>query len=249
MASRRIAALYDIHGNLPALEAAVAEVEAARPELIVCGGDVVGGPWPAECLDLLSAYGERVRWVRGNGEREVLGWRAGAGREAVEPQEQVAAWAAARLGEAHARLLESFEPTVRVGAVLFCHATPRSDEEILGRASSDERFRDALQDVDAELVVAGHTHQQYERDLGGMRMLNAGSIGLPYEGRRGAFWALLEGTSVDLRCTAYDVESMLAGARSLGFPIVDLWFGESLIAPTAPDEVAADFERMATGGS
>src|SRR5947207_9535082 len=144
----RIAALYDIHGNLPALEAALAEADAEQPELLVCGGDVVGGPWPAECLDLLSRYGERMRWVTGNGERAVLqALRAGAAVEAVEPQDQVAAWAASRLGEAQARLLASFEPTVRVRSVLFRHGTPRSDEEILGRASGDERFRDALRDV------------------------------------------------------------------------------------------------------
>jgi diadenosine tetraphosphatase ApaH/serine/threonine PP2A family protein phosphatase len=89
-----------------------------------------------------------------------------------------------------------------LGSVLFCHATPRNDEEILTRISPDERWRAALDGVDAGMVVCGHTHIQFDRLAGGTRLVNAGSVGMPYEREPGAYWALL-GPDVDLRRTEY----------------------------------------------
>ena len=180
----RIAALYDIHGNLDALEAVLAEV---RADLVVVGGDVVAGSKPAEVLDALLACGMPLRWVMGNGDREAL----------VD---------GTPLGDEHRALLSSFEPTVAIDGVLFCHGTPRSDTEVMTRISPADRLRRILADVDEKLVVCGHTHQQFDRTVDRWRIVNAGSVGMPYEGRAGAFWALIVDGVPVLRRTDYDVD-------------------------------------------
>lgn len=191
----RVAALYDVHGNLPALDAVLAEVVS---DLIVAGGDVVAGPWPAETLERLRPLGDRVRFIRGNADREV-----------VDPPRDSAAPAAAlefvrdRLSEEQRVFVASWPQTLSIEGVLYCHATPRSDEELLTRISPDERWRAALEGVTEDVVVCGHTHTQFDRRVGGKRLVNAGSVGMPYEDGPGAYWALI-GRGVELRRTAYE---------------------------------------------
>jgi len=154
-----VAALYDIHGNLPALEAVLAEDDVQRAGTIVVGGDVAPGPLVAEVLDRLAALGDRVRYVRGNADREVIDayerWAAGVLSLAddASPPERMAAWVAARLNDAHRRLLAGFEPTVSLtidglGGVLFCHGSPRSDLDIITEATSDEKLAGLIRDCD-----------------------------------------------------------------------------------------------------
>src|SRR4051794_8771707 len=136
MRAARVAGLYDIHGNLPALEAVLEEVDA---DLVVVGGDVGPGPMVGEALDRLAALDVPVRWVMGNGDREML---EGAGGLAPA---QLTAWTAQRLSDDQRRLLASFEPTVEVdvdglGAVLFCHGSPHSDTEIITQITPPERL-------------------------------------------------------------------------------------------------------------
>jgi putative phosphoesterase len=234
----RVAALADIHGNLPALEAVLAEVEHPGVDVVVCGGDVAAGPMPMECVDRLLELGDRVRWVRGN-----------ADREPVPPvAQEIAAFTAARLGERRRRLLAEAPTTVELdiaglGRVCFCHGSPRSDEEILTKLSPPERVAAALSSTDARLVVGGHTHVQFDREVAGRRLINAGSVGMPYEGRRGAFWAVL-GPEVELRRTEYDVEAAVAAIRETGYPQADE-LGGWLLEPRDPDEVSAYFEDHA----
>src|SRR5947208_2930090 len=114
----RIAALYDIHGNLPALQAVLAELRADPPDLVIVGGDVVAGPLPGECIDALQATGLPTRWVMGNADREVL---------ADAPEWAPVAWARSRLSDDQLAFVAAFEPTVAAGGVLFCHGSPRSD--------------------------------------------------------------------------------------------------------------------------
>jgi putative phosphoesterase len=195
----RVAALYDIHGNLPALEAVLAEVDA---DVVVVGGDTVAGPAPAETLERLRSLDADVRFIRGNADREVYEERQG-----LAPPE-VMDFVRARLSPEQIDFLRSLPLTLSMGRVLFCHATPRSDEEILTRISPDERWREALAGVDAEVVVCGHTHVQFDRQVGEIRLVNAGSVGMPYADEPGAYWALLDGTDVELRhtrCQAPDV--------------------------------------------
>jgi putative phosphoesterase len=232
-----IAALYDIHGNAPALRAVLDELRDARPDVVVVGGDVVAGPQPAEVLDLLVRSGFGLRWVMGNGDRAVLDPR----REG--PFAALDAFAHSRLRADQLELVASFEPTVTVGGLLFCHGSPRSDEERLTRVTPEARLAAVLAGVSSSTVVCGHTHQQFDRRAGGLRVVNAGSVGMPYEGRPGAFWATFDGAEPQLRCTAYDVDAARAELVATGAPDVDeLMLRESLHDFADPDEVARFFE-------
>ena len=233
----RIAVVSDVHGNLPALEAVLAEVEREGVDLVVSGGDVAMGPMPAECVDALRAL-ERVVWVRGN-----------ADRGAAPPQyEPTVRWVRQRLGEERWELLSGAPLTARadvdgLGGVLCFHGTPRSDQEILTKVSPEGRVAEALAGVAERVAVHGHTHVQYDREVAGRRVVNAGSVGSPYEGRRGAFWALL-GPEVELRRTEYDVEAAVEAIRATGYPGAEELVGW-LLEPPDPDETSRFFEANA----
>jgi putative phosphoesterase len=195
----RVAALYDVHGNLPALEAVLAEVDA---DLIVVGGAVAAGPWPSQTLERLRGLGERVHFIRGNADREVA-----ERTEGLAPP-HLMEFVRVRLPEEQLAFLGSLPLTESVeveglGSVLFCHATPRNDEEILTRISPDERWQQALATVDEDVVVCGHTHVQFDRQIGDTRLVNAGSVGMPYQDEPGAYWALL-GPEIEFRRTEYE---------------------------------------------
>jgi predicted phosphodiesterase len=248
----RLAALYDIHGNLPALRAVLAEVAREGVTTLVVGGDVVAGPLPSETIDELMALGDRPRFVRGNGDREVVE-AYDQGRVAVDATEdasdRASAFSASRISREQRDFLAGFAPTVvldveGLGPTLFCHGSPRSDTEIITTATSDERLRGMLDGVEEPTVVCGHTHRLFDRRVDGWRVVNAGSVGIPYEGRAGAYWALL-GPDVVLRRAEYDLESALAELRAGGFPDTDEMLKESLLTPAPPDEVAEFFERQA----
>jgi putative phosphoesterase len=198
----RVAALYDVHGNLPALEAVLAEAESA--DLIVAGGDFAAGDHPAEVLELFRSLGDRVRFIRGNAERELVEPSpprpGGPPPDALDETRQKLT--DEQVDFAFAAPMQEVIEIPGLGRVLFCHATPRSDEEIITPLTSDDRLRAVLERVEADVVVAGHTHMQDERDLGEVRFVNAGSVGMPYEDKPGAYWALL-GPGIDLRRTAY----------------------------------------------
>lgn len=221
----RVAALCDVHGNLPALEAVLAEVAGLEVDAIVCGGDVVAGPFPRECLERLVDLG--ATFVRGNGDRE--------------PGD----WVAERLDPLALDFLCALPVSVSIGGVLYCHGSPRSDEEILTHVSPDDRVRAALAGIAERVVVGGHTHIQYVREVDGIRLVNAGSVGRPYERRPGAFWALLDGVEVELRYTPYPVDAAAIAIRASGYPGADD-LASTLLRPEGPDEVAAYFEALAT---
>ncbi|HYZ79429.1 MAG TPA: metallophosphoesterase family protein [Gaiellaceae bacterium] len=198
----RVAALYDVHGNLPALDAVLAEIDDA--DLIVAGGDVVGGAFPAETVERLRGLGERVRWLRGNAERELV--EMPPPREGGPPPGELERLRAA-LTDEQIEFLYGLPERVELeldglGRVLFCHAVPQNDLDIVTPLTPDERLARILEGVDADFVVVGHTHIQDDRRVGGVRWVNAGSVGMPYEDATGAYWALL-GPTVDLRRTEY----------------------------------------------
>ncbi|TML62899.1 MAG: metallophosphoesterase family protein [Actinobacteria bacterium] len=204
---KRVAALYDVHGNLPALEAVLAEVGDA--DLIVVGGDVVGGPFPAETVERLRDLGDRVRWLRGNAERELV--EQPPPREAGPPPGELERLRAA-LSDEQVDFVYGLPERVELdveglGRVLFCHATPQNDLDIVTPLTPEERLRRILEGVTVDAVVAGHTHIQEDRRVGGVRWVNAGSVGMPYEDEPGACWALL-GPEVELRRTEYDATKL-----------------------------------------
>ena len=197
-----IAALYDIHGNLPALEAVLAELGDVDP--IVVGGDVAWGPMPEATIDLLAGLGDRALFVMGNADREVAGRFDESGRKDVA---EITAWVHDRLNDHQRAFLHSFASTLTLrieglGATLFCHGSPRSDTEAITETTSDLAVAEMLSGADAEVVVCGHTHRPFDRTVGNKRIINPGSVGLPY-GERGAFWAQL-GHEVELKRTDYD---------------------------------------------
>ena len=239
----RVLALYDIHGNVDALDAVLADPRAAEPDVVLVGGDAVPGPFARETLARLDALSVPVRWVRGNGEREV-GEAVGAPAPAPDDlAARTAAITAASLGDERARALGGLPLTVELDGVLFCHATPRRDDEIVTRLSPPERWAEALGGAAAGLVVAGHTHQQDDRVVGEVRFVNAGSVGLPYEGDGAARWLWVADGQPALRHTAYDAAG--AGARMLeaGWPD-EQSVGAALVDPVEPIVVTRFFEEL-----
>jgi predicted phosphodiesterase len=241
----RVAVLCDIHGNVPALRAVLAEVEAAGVDLIVFGGDVAAGPMPVETIELLAGYGSRARFVRGNADRAMVesfdrGEGAGQGP---------ASWPASVISRADRDFLSTFEPKVEVevdglGRVICCHAGLDSDEvPIITPATPDEVIAEAVTSASGRLVVGGHTHMQFDRRVAGGRMVNAGSVGRPYADMPGACWALL-GPEVVLRRTVYDFVAAAAAVRRTAFPDREEFAGNIVRPPTA-EEAMTVFEPMA----
>ena len=231
-----IAALADIHGNVHAFEAVLADPRMAAAERIVILGDTVAGTFPVETFDLLSSLGDRARILRGNADRMV-----------VEDDGEEARWVRALLGPdrlaAVASWPGSFVVEVEVlGAVRCCHATPSSDEALLTRITPEADFAAAIEGTDEPVVIGGHTHVQFDRAIGPRRFVNVGSVGRPYEGRSGAYWALL-GPDVALLHTEYDVRAAADAVRVSGQPdaerVVDV-----LLNPVSAEEATAHWESI-----
>ena len=242
-----VAALYDIHGNLPALEAVLAEVRNVGVGEVIVGGDVLPGPMPVEALDLLAALDVPVRYLSGNGERETLA--AVEGRELITVPAAYQApvrWGAAQLLAAYVESLRTWPATLDVhvagiGSVLFCHATPRSDTEIFTRVTPDARIAPAFAEIAASLVVCGHTHMQFDRTVGRVRVVNAGSVGMPFA-PPGAYWLLLDGDGPHLRRTPYDLEAAAARIRATAYPGAEAFAANHVLAPPGEGQMIAAFE-------
>ncbi|MFN2587234.1 MAG: metallophosphoesterase [Actinomycetota bacterium] len=240
----RVAALYDVHGNLAALQAALAEARALGAELVVFGGDVAWGAFPREALELVMDPGLPALHVRGNADRSV----AEPGDETPEWVEEITRWCHERLDDRHRTFLLDQSESVAVsvdglGDVLFCHGSPRSDEESLTVLTPEDRLRQAVADVQQGTMVCGHTHMQFDRTAGDKRVVNAGSVGMPYEGAPGAYWALLSDT-VSLRRTPYDYDAAAAAVASSGCPHAEE-LAKDVLAPPPRDETARRFEGPA----
>lgn len=219
---KRVAALYDIHGNLPALEAVLEEMAREDVEALVVGGDVVPGPMPRSTVAALQSVAIPVHFLHGNGELDVLAFRRGETPGRV-PQRfhEAMRWVCAELGEDQLDAMAAWPATVRVeveglGEVLFCHATPRNDNELFTRRTPEERLRPIMEAAAAPVVVCGHTHMQFDRSVGRVRVVNAGSVGMPF-GEPGAYWTLL-GPDVEMRRTEYDVEGAARAIRATAYP-------------------------------
>jgi predicted phosphodiesterase len=217
----RVAALYDVHGTRIALEAVLAELEREQPDAIVFGGDLFLGPQPAETAELVRSV--EASFVRGNCDREPDDWT----RSKLD--DETIAWS------------QAWPLTVELDGVLYCHASPRDDmRPILTDASPAERFVEALEGIEARLVVAGHTHMQFKRD----RWVNAGAVGWPYEDDVAAFWALVS-EEVELRRTPYDVERAASEILASGWPDAESFVAENIREAPSRAEATAHFESLA----
>jgi predicted phosphodiesterase len=223
-----------VHGNLPALEAVLAQAGDAR---LVFGGDMAAGPLPAETLDRIT--GLDALCIRGNADRELLSGPSGGLADE---------WVVGQLEDRHrdfiAGLPEQVELEVEgVGRVLFCHGSPRSDEEMILKTTPDEWLREMLADVEADLVVCGHTHMQFDRSVDGRRVVNAGSVGLPY-GAPGAHWLRL-GPDVEHMRTPYDSDSFADRVKTLEWPLAERFAEENIRSVPSEEETLEFFERVA----
>ncbi|MFK0282507.1 metallophosphoesterase family protein [Streptomyces sp. NPDC090499] len=241
---KRVAVLSDVHGVLPALEAVLAEPDVSTADRIVLTGDITAGPQPTQVLDLLTGLGDRVIWVSGNADRELREFRRGQRDTIPDP---IAPWAASQLRQDHLDLLgslpRSFSLSVNgLGEVLFCHATPRDDEEVVLVDSSLDRWKEVFDGLDPGIrtVVCGHTHMPFVRLAHGRLVINPGSIGMPY-GRTGAHWALL-GPGVELRSTNFDIQRAITRiSEDSSYPGITEWADYFLHARASDADALAAF--------
>jgi putative phosphoesterase len=227
----RVAALYDIHGNYPALEAVLAEVEREAVDAIVIGGDIASGPpQPREVIELVRSL-PNVHAIRGNADR--LRDREHAGEEGL-------GWLFDQLGDEQVEWLVSLPFSVVLDDTLYVHSNPRDDTTMVTELTTDEKLAGLLAGVEQRRVVAGHTHMQLERRVGETLFVNAGSIGWPYEGRTGAYWALLD-EGVELRRMDYDLERAAALVRASGHPRAEEIAAENILVSAPREEALAVF--------
>lgn len=253
----RIAAIYDIHGNLPALEAVIEEIHRADVDHIVVGGDVVPGPMPRETLRCLLNLNLPVHFIHGNGELAMLAqmtakdedsvtyWGTTSGRPLPEQFRPVYRWTVQQIYPEYEAVLASWPKTLRLeinglGEVLFCHSTPRSETEIFTRLTPEDRLLPLFEDLNVSLVVCGHTHMQFDRMIGGTRVINAGSVGQPY-GAPGAYWLLL-GPDVQLQRTLYDLAKAAERIRDTIFPQAED-FAKDILQPPSEEEMLKAFTQ------
>lgn len=241
----RVAVMSDVHGVLPVLDAVLAEPDVRSADLIVVTGDHAAGPQPAEVLDRLVSLGDRVVLVRGNADRELVALRRG---QQVEVADQVVPWAATQLTDAQVQLLDRLPHPVVVdvdgfGPVVFCHGTPRNDEEVVLVDTRLDKWAEVFADLnpDQQTVVCGHTHMPFIRLVDRRLVINSGSVGMPY-GRAAASWVLLHDGQASLRHTAVDAEAAIAAlVADSSYPDRREWAGYYLRASASDAEAVAVF--------
>ncbi len=239
----RVAALYDIHGNIDALDAVLEHVLAEGVDLLVIGGDVAWGPFPRQTVSRIRDLEEALA-IRGNADREVAS-RADQDDGLQDWVAEVNVWCADQLDDDGRDFLQQLPGTTTVasealGDVLFCHGTPRRDEEIITPLTPDDDVAAVLGAIDQAVVVCGHTHSQFDRTIGRQRLINAGSIGLPYEDSPGAYWALI-GSEVQLRRTDYDFAAAADRVLASGCPHAE-WFAAAITSPLPRQAAIENFE-------
>jgi predicted phosphodiesterase len=242
-----IAALYDIHGNLPALEAVLDEVRRIGVDRIVVGGDVVPGPMPRETLARLLELDIPAQFILGNGDRVVRELMVGAeSHEFPESFREAMIWNARQLRPTHEAMLASWPATLRVdvpgiGDTLFCHATPRNDLDIFTRLTPEADLLPLFDGAQVPLVVCGHTHMQFDRAVGGIRVVNAGSVGMPFQAP-GAYWLLL-GPGVELRHTPYDLTAAATRIRATGYPGAEQFAADNVLQTPSEQAMVEMFTK------
>jgi len=211
----------------------LAALEPLAPDVLLFGGDVAGGPMPRETVDLLRSL-EGARFVRGNGDREHVDGTA----------EGIGEWAGTQLDEEQRAFLRGFEPSIVLDDVLYCHAAPDDDMALVTILTPDALAAEIIGTPEQRTVVIGHTHMQFERRLGEYRLVNAGSVGMPYEDEPGAYWALVRDGEPELRRTAYDLSAAAARVAATEWPLAERWIAENLLSVPTAEEAAAFLESQ-----
>jgi predicted phosphodiesterase len=246
-----VAAIYDIHANLPALEAVLRDIRRADVDQIVVGGDVVPGPMPRETIECLLNLDIPVQFIQGNGDVDGLAEMAGMEVSRVPEQfREVVRWSARQLRPEHEQLLK-WPPTCRVdirglGEVLFCHATPESDTEIFTRLTPEDRLLPVFEGLNVPVVVCGHTHMQFDRTIGKVRVVNVGSVGMPF-GEPGAYWLLL-GPNIQFQRTAHDLAKAAERIRATNYPQAQDFAACKILQPSSEREMLEAFSKVELKG-
>ena len=242
----RIAALYDIHGNLPALEAVLKEVQQLAVDQVVVGGDVAPGPMPRECLEQLIALPMPTTFIHGNGESALLAVERGEEFPHLPAfVRELARWTVEQLPSSFLELVAGWPPTYTastdgLGDIFFCHATPRNDTEIFTRLTPEEVLRPIFASIRPAVAVCGHTHMPFDRQIGDKRVLNAGSVGMPF-GRSGADWLLL-GPDIELRHTDYDLAEAAERIRRTNYPQANDFAANNVLNPPSEEAMLMRFK-------
>jgi diadenosine tetraphosphatase ApaH/serine/threonine PP2A family protein phosphatase len=218
----KVAALYDVHAMPWALSAVLAEVDA---ETIVLGGDYLYGPYPRETVAIIRSLDAHV--LRGNCEDLAEDWE----RSQLAPADL--AW------------LQALPLATSLDGVLYCHAAPTSNLPITTAITPEEAVLRTFAGVHGTVVI-GHTHHQFDRSFGELRVVNAGSVGMPYEGEVAAFWTLVEDGEPSFRRTAIDVERAAAETRASAWPHAQEFADENLLVAQSRDEAIAQLESRRT---
>jgi putative phosphoesterase len=244
----RVAAIYDIHANVPALEAVLQDIRQAEVDQVVVGGDVLPGPMPNETIECLLNLDIPAQFIQGNGDRVVLAQMRGTESSDVpEKFREGVRWVAQQLHPEHERLLAGWPKACRVeirglGEVLFCHATPRNDTEMFTRLTPEDRLLPVFEGINVPVVVCGHTHMQFDRKIGSIRVVNAGSVGMPF-GEPGAYWLLL-GPDIQLRRTSYDLERAAERIRNTKYPHAQVFAAGNVLQPPSEEKTLEAFARV-----
>jgi putative phosphoesterase len=228
----RLAIFGDIHDNLPALEATMADMDTYSPDALICLGDVtMGGPWPRECVQLVGALDCPV--VSGNADRQTLEAPQPLKERGLPDEQQIheiGQWSAAQLMQSERDILHTFVPTVVMHELLCFHGSPEKDDEVLAAGTSVERLEELRAEYGQHGVwIGGHTHQPLLRSLDGWRLLNPGSVGLPFQKRGGKYvnltyaeYLLLDWTGgnwvMTFRRVPYDLAALKQGILASGMP-------------------------------
>lgn len=245
----KVAAIYDIHGNLPALKAVLDDIQKEGVDWMLVGGDVVPGPMPVQTLDCLLSLDIPTVFVRGNGDREVVA--SYNGKENLSLPEQALEairWTAAQLTPDYIMIMEEWQEKYTcyvpgMGEILFCHATPQNDTDIFTKRTPVEKLLPIFEGNHSPMIVCGHTHMQFDREIGTKRVVNAGSVGMPF-GEPGAYWLLIE-NDFQLRKTDYDVEETARIISATRYPDAVNFAANFILLPPSEETMLEVFDRRA----
>lgn len=235
----KLAALYDVHGNLPALEAVLAEIKKHEFDQIIVGGDLVLGPMSAECVDLMLSVDIPVHFIRGNCESAILNCKSGQEMKLPVDVIEDVNWTYNQLQPNHIDLIRSWPLTKKLnttlGSILFCHATPWSEYENFTKHTSSRKIESKFSDIDSEIVVCGHTHMQFDIAIGSKRVVNAGSVGMPF-GSRGAYWLSID-EGINMKRTQYDYTYAADRITATNYPHAKEFAKNSILLPPSEEKM------------
>jgi putative phosphoesterase len=234
----RLALIADIHGNLPALDKVLTELDRDGVDQIVCLGDVAVGPQPVETLERLRELG--CPTIMGNWDACMLGEAPGVDGELAEMLVDACTWSASQLSTAQREYMQGFQDTLELRldaevTLLAFHGSPRSFDDEIYATTPDEELESMLAGHEASVFAGGHTHFQLFRRFGESVVVNAGSVGQPFRRRRRGVMRLSPwaeycivaydsgSLAIELRRTAVDVDALIGTTRRSGMPHSERW--------------------------